>query len=64
MVDPVRSEYLQFIARPQRLSSCSSRISAIILDHLENGNKDPGEPIGRSSTSDKMMTIQMEVLSR
>ena len=29
MVDPVKSEYLEFIARPRKLSACSSRISTL-----------------------------------
>ena len=50
MVDPVKSEYLEFIARPQRLSSCSSRISALIMDLLED--KDSRESIQKPSIKD------------
>ena len=48
--DPVKSEYLELIARLRRLSACSSRISALILNHLQG--KDSGEPVGRSSKGD------------
>ena len=67
MADPVKFEYLEFVARPRRLSSCSSRISAMIVDHLEGKdsgelpNKGSGEPIGRSSTR---VSISPEILSK
>ena len=60
MVDPIRHEYLEFIAKPRSLSACSSRVSSLIFDHL-NGNKDSGEPVGRSSTR---VSISPEILAK